>query len=130
MFDIKELQRLTQDAIQRGKNEKKREDEENIRKKIALKEEQKVLAANILAQIPGRALIEAQAGRNFAIVMNLNYADYQIPTGQTNDTMSPKWIISETAKMVYTGCVDLGMNPTLEFWYNDTDSGYNIVVHW
>ena len=115
MINIQELQRLTQESIQRGKDEKKRKDEEEARKRIEIKEAQLLAAKNILAQIPGRALIEAQSGRNFAIVMNVGYRDILLSERYPNNIMKPEWIIGETGKLVYSGCVDLKLNPTLEY---------------
>ena len=132
MINIQELQRLTQESIQRGKDEKKRKDEEEARKRIEIKEAQLLAAKNILAQIPGRALIEAQSGRNFAIVMNVGYRDIALSERYPNNVMKPEWIIGETGKLVYSGCVDLKLNPTLEYWHDGCgmESGYNIVIHW
>ena len=100
--------------------------------KIEIKEAQLLAAKNILAQIPGRALIEAQSGRNFAIVMNVGYRDIVLSERYPNNIMKPEWIIGETGKLVYSGCVDLKLNPTLEYWYDGCgmESGYNIVIHW
>lgn len=132
MINIQELQKLTQEAILRGKEEKQRKDEEKARKKVALRDIQVTAAKNILAQIPSRALIEAQAGRNFAIVMNVGYRDSNLSQNHPDNVMKPEWIIGETAKLVYEGCIDLKMKPTLEYWHDGCgiESGYNIVVHW
>jgi len=130
IIDPKELNRLTQEAVEQGR----REAEQIEREKARQREAELVMADGIIKQIPGRCVDAARARQSCAIVMTKlrEGIDYVRPLGDRNyATCSEKWLVG-AAKLVWDSCVGSRLQPELQFWHDGCgmDSGFNIVVHW
>lgn len=88
-------------------------------------------AREIIGQIHARTRQEAMSDRNHAIVMSLDHSDYERPLASDWRTCEAKWL-KLTAHLVYEYCEEQGLEPTIEYWYDDigTKSGFNILAHW
>lgn len=89
----------------------------------------------ILEQLQNKAMVQAKAGKDWAIVMALKEgADFTRPAGSRSDC-KPEWL-GPVAKAVWEACADY--NPELQYWSRVEGSqrdeytveGYNIVIHW
>lgn len=131
-IDVNVLRRLTEAAIQKGKEEAERQKQIQLEEERRQKEMEELRAKGIIAQIPHRAKTEAIAGRSHAIVMGIAYSDYNKPRGNNEwNICRPEWLVG-AAKIVWDYCVGANLKPTLEFWHDGVGikSGFNIVIHW
>ncbi len=92
-------------------------------------------AGHILAQLEGRASLQAKAGKTWALVMSLTSGtDYTAPQGRIK-LLSPN-ALGPVAKVVWDSCAEF--SPTLEYWSREEGDqresyiveGFNIVIHW
>lgn len=127
--DIAKLRQLTDAAIQRGKDEAARKlahiTAENERKA----RQDKLFAANVLAQVPDKCEKEAERERSHAVVMGLKWGrDHD---GYNGNTMTYTQLKGPGA-IVWNNLQEQGLNPTLEYWHDGVgiEGGFNIVVHW
>lgn len=135
-IDLKALRQLTAQAIVNG--EKEREDEfSRIVAKKARKDLQAELLANqIISQILIKCEKEAIKERSQAVIMELKlHRDYTFDTSKGNipgpTKVEPENLIG-AGKIVYQYCVDNGLNPKINYWWDGIGlkSGYNILVYW
>jgi hypothetical protein len=108
--------------------------------KLAIQQAQSAVidkAGAILNQLKAKALTQAAAGQDWAIVMSIKEGvDYHHPTGIAKSrTCKPEWL-GPVAKAVWDACQNY--KPELQYWSktegDQRDSyevyGFNIVIHW
>jgi hypothetical protein len=133
--NVENLKRMTAEAIEVGKAKAKKMAEEIAEKERLRQIADERKAQNVIDQIPGRAEKEASLGRNHAIVMSVDFADYDrpshTPAGKDWRVCQGDWL-KGACKLVWEYCVEAGLNPTLEDWHDGVgvNSGHNIVIHW
>ena len=82
-------------------------------------------------------LAAAGMGRNHAVIMGLKpYVDtidngVHYTAGKTwGRRLEPQGLVG-AAVLVYQGCVDRKLEPSIEYWFDGCDKeGFNIVVRW
>lgn len=128
------LQRITQEAIERGTQEAERLRQQRLSEEQLRKEAVQRKAVEIIQQIPTRAEFEARHERRFAIVMSFDSFDFQFPPAERfSNKPRAAWLKEGTVtKIVYDYCQNARLRPSLEYWLDGCgmDSGYNIVIHW
>lgn len=134
IIDPKELNRLTQEAVEQGRREAERREREKAESEARQREADLIKADGIIKQIPGRCVDAARARQSYAIVMTKlgEGTDYVRPPGDRNyAACSEKWLVG-AAKLVWDSCVGSRLQPELQFWHDGCgiNSGFNIVVHW
>lgn len=127
-----ELQRQTAEAIRRGQEEahKRAETEALLEELKRIDQEHK--AQMVIAQIQPRAEYESRHGRNHAIIMSVDYKDYdRPPKNREYSKCDPSWL-KGVCKLVYQYCIGSHLRPTLDYWHDGVGvkSGFNIVIHW
>jgi len=137
-IDVNELRRMTEDAQTRIKVEEERVQQEIAEKEAAQRKIEEAKAQAILSQVLSRCQKEAHAGRRHAIVMSVDWDDWDRPPHSTNgervfggSTCRPEYL-NGACRLVYNQLAKYGLNPTLEDWHDGVGmkSGYNIVVCW
>ena len=128
---IEDIQKDTAQAIvnsnRRAEILAKKKMEANLRKEKEIKRK----AAWVMKQIPDRARKEASCGRNYAIVMSVKDADYELPLGIYSLNECHVTRLKDASKLVFEQCEKAGLKPTLESWWDyNGRSGHNIVIHW
>lgn len=132
-IDLKELHRMTEEAIREGEKElqeklARERAEEELQEQVDL-----LKAKSILQQIPQRTHTEAKAGRRYATLMSIGHGDYTRPRDSTTgwNVCKPEWL-KGPSKIVYDECVKLELRPTIEHWHDGVGerSGFNILLHW
>ena len=123
------LRRMTQEAIERGEELRKKKlleiEEANERKKI----EDESFAKEVLSQIPEKCEKQAAAGGSCCVVMMLkhgrDYNSISLSKLEVSQLKGPALIVLNTLR-------DSQLKPTIEHWHDGIgfDSGFNIVVHW
>ena len=93
-------------------------------------------AAAILSQLKDKAMVQAAAGKSWAIVMSIKPGvDFHIPQGHRINQIEADWL-GPVARAVWDAC--LSFKPSFEYWSrtegDQRDSyvveGINILVHW
>lgn len=93
-------------------------------------------ARKILSELKTRATLQAQAGKDWTIVMSLRAGtDYEIPKGHKGNVLEPDWLHA-VPRAVWEACQDYA--PTLEYWSRMVgsqrdeyeESGFNLIIHW
>jgi hypothetical protein len=137
MMTPEELRKLTNQAIDRAKQEREMKIKADYEAELRQDKEAELKAESIIAQIPGRAETEAKAGRSHAVVMGLRYGEYTVLDGKWGGTnaravINPKGVDGKAALIVWTYCQNAGLDPKLEYWHDGAgiDGGYNIVIRW
>lgn len=126
------LREATNKAIREAKEEKARQEAlQREKEKLAL-EESESKGRGIVASIPGRARVEALAGKDELVVMQLEYSDYNKPYDNKNwDKLLPEQL-KGVAKYVYDWCVKAKLNPVLQ--HNHDGVGYKdwfeLIIRW
>lgn len=112
-----EQRRLQKIALVKAENERKQREAE-------------LRAEEIIAQIPAKCASEAENQRSHAIVMSLNYSEYETLPGQWNQLTYDR--LKGAGSIVWNACQAAQLQPTLEYWHDGCgmESGFNIVVHW
>lgn len=132
-LDIERLRRLSEMARSDADDERSRALAEETRQEEVQRQGDELKARLVILQIPSRTETEANAGRNHAIVMGLEYDDYDRPSEERGgwNICRSEWL-KGASKLVYGFCLKEGFEPTIEHWDDGVGvkSGFNIVVHW
>lgn len=124
-IDVKKLKKLAKDAIEAGKERERKRLAEIKAKDDRQKEKDRLFAAHVIAQVPGKCEAEAEQGRSHAIVMGLKH-------GRDHDSPAPNWKLKGPGAIVWNFLVTAGLEPAIEHWHDGCgmDGGFNIVVKW
>lgn len=135
-IDAAKLRELTNEAIRKGEEEKRRIEAKKLAAEQKKREADEIKAQRVIEDIPDRAEKEATAGRSFAIVYSLNdYSDYDrdgnLGWGSAqNKTLHQR--LKGVGKLVWDYCEEAGLKPAIEDWHDGVgmNSGYNIIIRW
>jgi len=129
--DVAKLRRLTEEAIERGKERERKRLADVKAKDERQKQKDQLLAAHVLATFPEKCEREAEQGRSHAIIMGLKH-------GRDHDSPAPNWNelpyhkLKGPGAIVWNYLVKAGLKPTIEYWHDGMgiEGGFNIVVKW
>lgn len=125
-IDPKELRRMTNEAIQRGKDAAALKAQQEIDKQNRQAIADKLKADDVIALIPGKCEAAANGEHSSAQVMRLLDSEFTYPrNGKPVE-------IHHAAKLVFEYCQQAGLQPIVMSWDDGcgVKGGYDIYVKW